>query len=86
MSFLDQLGLGGVFGVGNYSPDYLQLGQQQYIPQSSPICIHSNCSICKERYDNQVKLWQEQEELKKKKKEDYKKRCIEYMDKFRDKI
>lgn len=84
-NLLQSLGLGGLFGGSSFFPISIQQQMAPLGQHSRPdlICIHQNCPICKERYDNQIKLWQEQEELKKKKKADYIKRCEEYMKKFR---
>lgn len=84
-NLMELLGLGGL--LSDYSFPSMntqeQMAAMQQYSMSNSICIHPNCPICKERDDNHVKLWQEQEELKKKKKEDYEKRCKEYMKKFR---
>ena len=81
--FLDQLGLGGLFE--SYSLDYQQRMQQQYNPQYLPICIHTNCPMCLENSKRYQELLIKQEEKEVKEKEEYKKRCMEYMNKFRDK-
>jgi len=54
-----------------------QLSQQQFFP-----CRHLNCPICKENAERMRKLSQELELAQKIKKEDYEKRCQEYVAKF----
>lgn len=72
--------LGSIFGYYPFLYSPLDLYQN-----SIPVCIHPNCPICAEKHERLIKEWLKQEELKEKKREDYEKRCKEYMKKFRSK-
>jgi len=88
MSFLDGLGL-GAYSLGNLGQSYPFIGnpqamagimQSQYIPY--PVCMHSNCPICKEIRDKEILQITEQKKVTVEKEKTYKEKCIKYMDWF----
>ena len=93
-SFLEVLGLGvgtaigGQFATEQYRGNLQQeqvllTAQQCYVPYPVHRCVHQNCPICAEEDRKKIKDFKFAELEKKKKEEDYKDRCDEYMKKFR---
>lgn len=87
MGFLDGLGL-GFLGYGPYYPQNPFQNQQAMagnfaMPLYIERCPHHNCPMCKEENERIIKSHEETQKKIALKKQDYERRCIEYMKRFR---
>lgn len=88
MGILDNLGLGGIGGLIQDSnpfqnPQAMAGISMPYAPMYIERCKHYNCPMCKEENFRLVIVQKKKDWEIARKKEDYEKRCKEYMKRFK---